>query len=720
MTDSRSSDGSDERQRVQTLIGASRFEEAVAVLEAICRAPSAAARDWFVLGQLRLQLNQPEASLEALERADTLAPGQARIVNPIAHALFSLGRQPDAYARLERQRTLTPDDTETHVNLGYVAEQLERKDDAFSHYSDALAIEPGDYRARQNRGALSVARGDYDDALADYDVLVEAHPDSATAWFDQAECLKKASRFEAAVASADRVLAIDARHVNATMCKAVALASVGKVDEAQTHFDEAFRIDTETAGRYGEVDSPVTAPPDARAIHIYQAFQCLYQAAWRGYDDFVSALKRYIASPIGPPNDLSMAFPAMYAPLTADESGTIHAAISNEVVRLAGAPLAPVAPVQKSRLRLGYLSSKFHPHPSFVLTRGLYAAHDRDRFEIFAYALDPHDGSPERIEAAHLPDAFVELSELSDAEAAARIRADGIDILVDLNGFSDDARPGISARRPASIQVTYLGHQHSLYAPWIDYRLTDPIAEPDSPDYAPPEARAFLPPSFYVYDERRRPRMKVPERDALNLPQDALVFCGFNGPAKFEPTVFDAWMRILKRVDQTVLWLLDPGEAAAANLGQASQQAGVSSTRLIFAPRIPHAEHIERQQAADLFLDTFSHGAHTNALDGLHANVPFVTRKGETVASRIGASFLTALDMTELITHSSDVYVELICELANDSERLSRLKAHHYSTIKGLNPFSSAPVAAKLEAAYEQMWERFVAGERPADFDVNI
>ena len=716
----RPSDGTDGRQRAQALLNDGQYAEAAAVLEDICKLDSATARDWFVLGQVRLQLNKPEASLAALEQAEAMAPGEPRIVNPIAHALFSLGRPLDAFARLERQKALSPDDPETHVNLGYVAEHLDRNEEAFTHYSDAIDLEPNDFRARLNRGALSSDREHYDEALADYRVLVEAHPDSAVAWFNQAECLSKASRFEDAIVSADRVILLDARHINAMMCKAVALASLGEVEAAQQSFDQAFRLDHETAGRYGQPDRPADTPPDARAIHIYQAFQRLYQADWGGYDGFVASLKQYIASPAGPPTDLAMAFAAMYAPLTSEESGTIHAAIANEVVRLAGTTLAPVPPVQKSRLRIGYVSSKFHPHPSFILTRGLYTAHDRDRFEIFAYALDPDDGSPERNEATRIPDSFVDLSTLADAEAAERIRADGTDILIDINGFSDNARPAILALRPAPIQITYLGHMHSLYAPWVDYRLTDHAAEPDTPGYSPPEARAFLPPSFYVYDEAQRPHNDVPERSALGLPQNAFVLCGFNGPAKFEPTVFEAWMTILKRVPEAVLWLLDPGPVATANLRHAVEQARVSPVRIIFAPRISHDQHVERQQAADLFLDTFSHGAHTNALDGLHAGVPLVTRKGDAFASRIGASLLTALGMTELIAPSIDAYVELACDLASDADRLNRLKLQLRSTIAGSNPFASVRVAATLEAAYEQMWERFAAGEAPADFDVNV
>ena len=714
-------DWSEERQRVQALIEERRFDAAVAALESICQDATGTARDWLTLGQLRLQLNQAGAALDALERADTESPGQAPIVNAIAHALFSLGRAEEAYSRLQNQIVLTTDDVELYVNLGYVGEQLNLGDAACAHYSAALSLDPRHYRALLNRAALLRDSGSHDDALVDYASLVDAYPEDATAWLDQAECLSTTGRFEDAVASADRAIAIDANNVNAIMCNAVAHASLGEVEKAQLQFEQAFRIDRATAGNYGQLDGPATAPPDPRAIHVYQAFQRLYRADWRGYDDLLASLKRYIASPSGPPNDLSMAFPAMYMPLTAQESGTIHTAIADEVVRLAGAPLAVVAPVRKTRLRIGYVSSKFHPHPSFILTRGLYSAHDRDRFEIFAYALDSDNDDLERIEATRLADAFIDVSGMSDADATARIRADEIDILIDLNGFSDDARPAILARRPAPIQVSYLGHMHSLYAPWIDYRFTDRVAEPDLPGYSPPEARAFLPQSFYVYDECRRPRTDPPGRGALSLPQDDFVLCGFNGPAKFEPTVFDAWMTILKRVPESVLWLIDPGAETAANLMRAAEHAGVSPARLILAPYVAsHASHVERLQTADLFLDTFSHGAHTNALDGLHADVPLVTRQGDTWCSRVGASLCAALEMTELIAESADAYVDLICGLASDHERLRRLKTQLSTTIERANPFASAPVAAKIEAACEQMWDRFAAGEPPADFDVSV
>ncbi|MCZ6892962.1 MAG: hypothetical protein O7H40_02800, partial [Gammaproteobacteria bacterium] len=347
-------------------------------------------------------------------------------------------------------------------------------------------------------------------------------------------------------------------------------------------------------------------------------------------------------------------------------------------------------------------------------------AHDRGRFEIVGYALNPDDGSIERVRSADAVDVFVDLSQMNDEEAARRIRGDGIDILIDLNGYSDEARPGIVARRPAPLQVDYLGHTHSLYAPWIDYRFTDAVAEPEAAGYAPPEARVFLPPSYYVYDERRRPSTSPPERSALGLPQDAFVFCAFSNVAKIEPVVFAAWMAILQRVPDSVLWLLDPGEPAKANLRTAAENAGIAPSRLCFVGRVEPDKHLNRQQAADLFLDTFSHGAHTTGLDALHACVPLVTRQGDSLATRVGASLLTALGIRELVSSTTEAYIECACELAHDPERLAGIRRRLSATIENDNPFASASVAAKIEAAFELMWERLCTGEAPADLRADV
>ncbi len=714
------SDRAEDRRRVEVLVEERRLEEAARALEPICESASATARDWLILGQLRLQLNQTAAALTALERADTESPGQASIVNALAHALFSLGRAEDAYARLQGQIAWTPGDPEIHFNLGYIGEQLQKRDEACAHYGAALNLDADHYRARLNRGALLSDLGTLDDALADYEVLVEAYPEDAAAWFSRAECLVKCRRFVDAAASAERALAIDPSYVKAMLCKAVALASCGEVRPAQDLFNAAWAQNRDAASRYGHADDPMSSVPDARAIHVYQEFQCLYRADWSGYAEFAASFEKYIASAEGSPSDVSMAFPAMYAPLPAQSRAKVHVAITSAIASVAGAPMPPVLPSGKQRLRVAYLSSKFRASPSFVLVNGLLEAHDRGRFEIFGYALNPDDGSVERVQSADAVDVFVDLSATNDEEAARRIRGDGIDILIDLNGYSNEARPGILARRPAPLQVNYLGHMHSLYAPWIDYRFTDAVAEPEAAGYSPPEARVFLPPSYYVYDERRRPSSLAPERTALGLPQDAFVFCAFSGVAKIEPVVFAAWMAILERVPDSVLWLQDPGDPAKANLRGAAECAGIAPARLCFVGRIEHVKHLERQQAADLFLDTFTHGAHATGLDALHACVPLVTRQGDSLAARVGASLLTAVGLPELISCTTQAYIECACELAHDLDRLAGIRRRLSATIENDNPFASASVATKIEAAFELMWEHHCAGESPADLHTDV
>jgi len=672
------------------------------------------------MGQLRLQLNQAAAALDALERADAESPGQASSVNALAHSLVSLGRAEEAYSHLQGQIARTPGDPELHFNLGYIGEQLQRRDEACAHYSAALNLDPGHYRARLNRGALLSDLGTLDDALADYEVLVEAYPEDAAASFSRAEYLVKCRRFIDAAASADRALAIDPNYVKAMLCKAVALASRGEVRPAQYLFNAAWARDRDTASHYGHADDPMSSVPDARAIHVYQEFHCLYRADWSGYAESAGSFEKYNASEEGPPSDISMAFPAMYAPLPAQSRAKVHVAITSAIASVAGAPMPPVLPSGKQRLRVAYLSSKFRASPSFVLVNGLLEAHDRGRFEIVGYALNPDDRSAERIRSADAVDVFVDLSAMNDEEAAQRIRGDGIDILIDLNGYSDEARPGIVTRRPAPLQVNYLGHMHSLYAPWIDYRFTDTVAEPEAAGYAPPEARDFLPPSFFVYDERRRLSTSPPERSALGLPQDAFVFCAFSGVAKIEPVVFAAWMAILERVPDLVLWLLDPGDPAKANLRRAAECAGIASARLCFVGHIEHAKYLERQQAADLFLDTFTRGAHTTGLDALHACVPLVTRQGDSLAARVGASLLTAVGLPELISCTTEAYIECACELAHDLDRLAGIRRRLSATIDNDSPFASASVAAKIEAAFELMWEGLCTGEAPTDLHTDV
>lgn len=702
---------------VRDLIQQGDFVAAASAAEEVCRDDTATLQDWLALGHLRLQLKRPEAALATFNHCTSLSPDEPQAANGAAHALCLLGRHDEALQRLQQQLLATPEHLETRVNCAYVTETLGHYSEAIEQYSAALEHSADDYRARFNRAGLLSRYARYDEALADYDVLVEQWPQNVPAWYNRGECLLKMRRFDEAAEDCGRAIHFAPNHVRAMMCRAVALACGGRISAAQALFESAWALDREVASAYGQHGENLAAVPDARALRVQHEFSRFNEADWSGYDNFVAAVAYCAVDTEAHYGALSIAFPTMYAPLDADSSASIHAAISRAIARDAVVS-AITFTAGRERLRIGYLSSKFRASAAIVLMGGILAAHDRSRVEVFTYAVGIDDDSVERAMVRNDADCFVDLSALDDVAAAERIRRDHIDILIDLNGYSDETRPGILAQRVAPVQIEWLGHMHSLYAPWVDYRFADHIAEPEYGTLKPPEARIFLPPSFYSYDERRRPR-KIDHRSALGLPNAAFVFCAFNTIAKLEPRVFKAWMEILARAEGAVLWLLDPGEIAKVNLLKVAAASGISALRLVFAPRRAHHVHMQRFGAADLYLDTFAHGAHTNALDALHAGVPMLTMAGDSLARRVGASLMTAVGLERLVVADIRSYIETATTLAANPDEMRALRTHLASRLDAANPFASAVLARRLERAFEIIIERVRSGLPPADFDLD-
>ena len=314
-------------------------------------------------------------------------------------------------------------------------------------------------------------------------------------------------------------------------------------------------------------------------------------------------------------------------------------------------------------------------------------------------------------------DSFVDLKDSSFEEAAKKIYADNIDILVDLTGHTQNSRYGILALRPAPIQVNYLGYPGTMGADFIDYLIADATVVPDTalPHYT--EKIIRLPHSYMVNDATRRIADRSFTREALGLPQ-GFVFCCFNNNHKILPDTFDGWARILRQVEGSVLWLLQDNAAVAANLRREAMQRGVAGERLIFAKRLPNAEHLARHRAADLFLDTLPYGAHTTACDALWAGLPVLTCMGASFASRVAASLLHAIELPELITSTQQEYESLAVALASDAVRLQRLRQQLAANRLATPLFDTACFTGHIESAYTQMFERHHAGLAPAHFSV--
>ncbi|MCX7901513.1 MAG: tetratricopeptide repeat protein, partial [Burkholderiaceae bacterium] len=377
-------------------------------------------------------------------------------------------------------------------------------------------------------------------------------------------------------------------------------------------------------------------------------------------------------------------------------------------------PLKRVAPGDRTpgRIRIGYLSSDFHEHATSWLLAEVIELHDRARFEIFLYSYGIDDGSATRQRMVAAGEHFVEMREMSARAMAQRIRADAIDILVDLKGYTFGARPEVLGYRAAPIQASFLGYPGTLGTPLVDYIVTDPIVTPPASavDYA--EKFAYLP-DCYQPNDRRRAVGPRPARRDCGLPDDSFVFCCFNNTYKITPDVFDVWCRLLAAVDGAVLWLLDANLQAKENLRREAQARGVDPARLIFAPKLPLAQHLARLANADLVLDTLPYNAHTTASDALWVGVPVVTAPGSTFASRVAASLLHAARLPELVADSLDQYQAIALRLARSPEVASALKERLRQQRMSCALFDSPRFTANLEALYQRMFDRWIAGEPP-------
>jgi predicted O-linked N-acetylglucosamine transferase (SPINDLY family) len=306
---------------------------------------------------------------------------------------------------------------------------------------------------------------------------------------------------------------------------------------------------------------------------------------------------------------------------------------------------------------------------------------------------------------------------MGDEEIASQVRAKEIDILVDLMGITQNSRTGIFAHRSAPVQVNYLGYPGTMGAGYIDYIIADRMVIPESHHRYYSEKVVYLPDSYQVNDGKRRIADRMFTRAECGLPAQGFVFCCFNNNYKILPDVFGCWMDILKRVDGSVLWLLEDNDASAKNLRREAEARGVRADRLVFAKRIPMTEHIARHRVADLFLDTLPYNAHTTASDALWAGLPVLTSIGETFASRVAASLLQAVGMPELIT-SSQEYVERATELATNPDKLAAVRQKLWQNRLGKPLFNTQLFTRRIESAYQVMYDRYRSGLPPETINV--
>lgn len=585
-----------------------------------------------------------------------------------------------------------------HNSLGAVLLELGRAEAALEALQRAVTLNPAYAEAWTNRGiALGELRRS-DEALASYDEALRLGYDSPLLHFNRARLLQLLGRHEEALIAYGRTLAQVPGYRDAWHNLGALQEKLGRLAEAQASYERAVQLQPEA--------------PDTRG-HLL--FVRLRRCDWKGLDTLASTILRAIDAG----QAAAEPFPVLAIDSTPQQQLRCAKAYAADRFPVEMALPAIPPPVEApARLRLAYFSADFHDHATAHLIAEVIERHDRSRFELIAFSYGPRSDDPWRRRLMAAFDRFEEVGDLTDREIALRARAMDVHIAVDLKGYTQDCRTGIFAHRAAPIQVNYLGYPGTLGVPWMDYLIADPVVVPagDRAHYA--EKIVALPDCYQPNDSTKVIAGAVPSRAELGLPEDGFVFCCFNNNYKITPDVFALWMRLLTRLPGSVLWLLAaPPEAMQALRGEAVGH-GIAAERLVFAERVPLADHLARHARADLFLDTFHYNAHTTASDALWAGLPVLTRLGRAFPGRVAASLLTAAGLPELIAADAAEYEALAIALAEDPARLAGLRQRLAAQKGACALFDCERYTRKLEAAFEAMWRRHAAGEAPAHLDI--
>jgi len=513
--------------------------------------------------------------------------------------------------------------------------------------------------------------------------------DAPARWVDRALGELRARDFAAAEASlreADAIAPDDPR----------ILANLGTVYVRQRRLPEAEAVLARALSLAPEQPYTLTL-----LAHVRQRL-----CAWGGLSDLHTRIGRLLDADDETPADFNP-FVLLAMPTTPRHQ-LVAARRFARVTRPPATPGSPATSSPVERLRIGFVSSDFRSHATVSLMLEFWQRLDRNRLETFAYGILPRDSGPVGRSVEGAFEHFADVADEPEERIARRIRDDRIGILIDLNGYTRNGRPGIFALRPSPVQINAIGFQCTVGTPWHDYILSDRFALPEDSRRFFTERPLYMPHSLYPSDTTRLSGL-VPRRSECALPERGFVFCCFNHAYKILPEVFAVWMRLLAGVPGSVLWLLDTGAEAKANLQREAAAAGIDAQRLIFAPRVAVGAHVARNAAADLFLDTYPYGAHTTANDALLAGLPLLTRAGETLASRIAGSQLAAIGLSELITTSLAEYEALALKLATQPQRLAGLRARLTENRPRMPLFDMDRYARDFETAMEQIWIEHVS-----------
>jgi len=672
------------------------------------------------------ELGRYDEALSYIENALKINPNYAEALLNKGNVLGKLKRFDDSMLAFKQALKLNPNMPDLQLGIGNIFRELKRYDEAFAAYDKALALKADLAEAWLGRGNVFTDLKRHDEALVAYDKALALKSDLEGAWFGRGNVFLDLKRYDEACAAYDKALALKSDLEGAWLGRGNVFFDLKRYDEAFAAYDKALALKPDLAEawlgrgnvfshlkRYDEAfvayDKAFAIKPDLVGVEGARLRSKMDSCNW---DNFASDCNHLIGS-VKSNKTNTLPFVLLEINSSVEDQFNCAELWVQKNYPPAIKPFWAGELYKHDKIRIGYVSADFRQHPVAYLMAGVFECHNKSRFDVVAISIGPKDNSELRQRLERSFDKFIDASALSVDEIATKIKNAEIDILIDLNGFTQNARTEVFARRPAPIQVNYLGYLGTMGAEYIDYIVADRTVIPETQKHLYMEKIIYLPNSFQPTDRQRHISDKIFMRADCGLPQEGFVFCNFNAHYKITPDVFDIWMRILMRVNGSVLWLVAGNPTTESNLKKEALVRGVNAERLIFAPPVPLPEHQARLRLADLFLDTLPYNAGATASDTLWAGIPLLTCIGDTFVGRMAASVLEAISLPELITTTPEAYERMAVDLATHPEKLAAIR-HKLAENRLTTPLFNTRLFTKhIEAAYIAMHERHQAGLAP-------
>ena len=708
----------------------------------------------YSLGVISFAKNDYQTALDLFEAAKKINPAFAQLWYNIGLTLGRLGRFQEAVTHLEQCITLDPSydaairqrdsivtvlaqssDNPTGITAQNNTEKISRAfelqaqgdvDEASKLFLEVLANNPSDLVSLYSLGVLEQGRNNAIKALAYFDSGLAIKPDYAPLWYNRGIVLQSLKQHDKAVESYDKSLALNPAYIEAMVNRGAALVELKRHKDALLNYEDLLKVDPNndkalcnrgiilTDFKLNDLaiqtfERLLQITPDYDYALGLLSFAKLHACSWDNLEKYnelivegVRAGKRvcksqgFLAISNEPRDHLLCAqiFASQYYPVQEPMwRGKIY---------------------DHKKIRIAYVSPDFREHPVGHLTAGIFENHDKDKFETIAISLGIEDNSRLRERMVAAFDRFIDVRQMSSRDVAAMMLELEVDIAVDLGGYTADTRTDIFAHRPAPIQINYLGYSSTMGVDYIDYIIADRLIIPEDLQDCYSEKVVYLPDAYLPTDSSVKIAECTPPREEYGLPAEGVVFCSFNHDYKINPPIFDVWMRLLKQVPGSVLWLMKLNESAERNLLKEAEARGVDSSRIIFATRVPKIEdHLARYRLADLFLDTTPYNAHTTTSDVLRAGLPVLTCMGKAFAGRVAGSLLHAVGLPEMVTNSLEEYEALALQLAREPDTLKGIKEKLKRNLSSSPLYDTGTYCRNLEAAYTGLWEHYQQGLLP-------